>query len=136
VLVQPVTVNRFEGTQRLDQQVNISNEKQVALSPAVAALAGRFLDSPASPDELLKHASVDVPASSQILQIHYADPIPRTAWCIPPGHDAEFVWRMEDVLEVYTRRYDPSLSMRAPKGWSGNWHSLTAAEPETRRPKW
>ena len=28
-------------------------------------------------------------------------------WCIPPEHDAEFVWRMEDVLEVYTRPYDP-----------------------------
>src|SRR6266496_2510225 len=29
-------------------------------------------------------------------------------WCIPPEHDAEFVWRMEDVLAVYTRASDPS----------------------------
>jgi hypothetical protein len=28
-------------------------------------------------------------------------------WCIPPEHDAEFVWRMEDVLAVYIRSYDP-----------------------------
>src|SRR5207247_11311459 len=28
-------------------------------------------------------------------------------WCIPPEHDAEFVWRMEDVLGVSTRPYDP-----------------------------
>src|SRR5215204_4260975 len=28
-------------------------------------------------------------------------------WCIPPEQDAEFCWRMEDVLEVYTRPYDP-----------------------------
>lgn len=28
-------------------------------------------------------------------------------WSIPPKQDAEFVWRMEDVLEVYTRPYDP-----------------------------
>jgi hypothetical protein len=28
-------------------------------------------------------------------------------WCIPPEADAEFVWRMEDVLAVYTRAYDP-----------------------------
>src|SRR4029450_6992306 len=28
-------------------------------------------------------------------------------WCIPPEHDAEFVWRMEDVLAVYTRPYAP-----------------------------
>jgi hypothetical protein len=28
-------------------------------------------------------------------------------WCIPPEQDTEFVWRMEDVLGVYTRPYDP-----------------------------
>jgi hypothetical protein len=27
-------------------------------------------------------------------------------WSIPPKQNAEFVWRMEDVLEVYTRPYD------------------------------
>jgi transposase len=27
---------------------------------------------------------------------------------IPPEKSGEFVWRMEDVLEVYTRPYDPS----------------------------
>jgi hypothetical protein len=28
-------------------------------------------------------------------------------WCIPPKANAEFVWRMEDVLEVYKLPYDP-----------------------------
>ena len=28
-------------------------------------------------------------------------------WCIPPHQSAEFVWRMEDVLEVYKRPCDP-----------------------------
>ncbi len=28
-------------------------------------------------------------------------------WCIPPEHNAEFVFHMEDVLEVYQRPYDP-----------------------------
>jgi hypothetical protein len=28
-------------------------------------------------------------------------------WCIPPNANAEFVWRMEDVLEVYKLPYDP-----------------------------
>ncbi len=28
-------------------------------------------------------------------------------WCIPPQQDAEFVARMEDVLQVYSRPYDP-----------------------------
>lgn len=28
-------------------------------------------------------------------------------WCIPPEASAEFVYAMEDVLEVYHRPYDP-----------------------------
>lgn len=28
------------------------------------------------------------------------------SWVIPPGQDARFVWKMEQVLEVYTRPYD------------------------------
>ncbi len=28
-------------------------------------------------------------------------------WCLPPKQSAEFVFHMEDVLEVYRRRYDP-----------------------------
>jgi len=28
-------------------------------------------------------------------------------WCLPKKHDGEFVWRMEDVLEVYHRPCDP-----------------------------
>lgn len=27
-------------------------------------------------------------------------------WCIPPKQNAEFVWRMEDILSVYSRPYD------------------------------
>ena len=27
-------------------------------------------------------------------------------WCIPPQANAEFVWKMEDVLDVYTLPYD------------------------------
>jgi len=30
-------------------------------------------------------------------------------WCIPEAN-AEFVWHMEDVLDVYTRPYDPARS--------------------------
>jgi hypothetical protein len=28
-------------------------------------------------------------------------------WCLPPAADAEFVWRMEDGLDVYQRPDDP-----------------------------
>lgn len=29
-------------------------------------------------------------------------------WCIPPAANAEFVWHMEDVLDVYQRPADPA----------------------------
>ena len=29
-------------------------------------------------------------------------------WCIPPKENAEFAWKMEDVLDVYKRPYDPN----------------------------
>jgi hypothetical protein len=29
-------------------------------------------------------------------------------WCIPPQADAEFVWHMEDVLDIYKLPYDPA----------------------------
>jgi len=32
-------------------------------------------------------------------------------WCIPPKANAEFVWKMEDVLDVYKRPYDPNRPM-------------------------
>ena len=79
VLVQPVSINRFEGTQRLDQQVNMGNEKQIAVSSAVAVMAGRVLNSPAPPSQLLEHVSVNVPTDSQVLEISYSDPVPQTA---------------------------------------------------------
>ena len=28
-------------------------------------------------------------------------------WCVPPEADAEYVWRMEDVIQTYLRPYDP-----------------------------
>lgn len=32
----------------------------------------------------------------------------REPWCIPPEANADFVWHMEDVLDVYQRPYDPA----------------------------
>ena len=29
-------------------------------------------------------------------------------WCVPPKVDAEYVWRMEDVIQTYLRPYDPA----------------------------
>ena len=32
-------------------------------------------------------------------------------WCIPPKHNAEFVFHMENVLEAYHRPYDPRFPL-------------------------
>src|SRR2546427_3027120 len=29
-------------------------------------------------------------------------------WCIPPQADADYVWRMEDVIQTYLLPYDPA----------------------------
>jgi len=33
----------------------------------------------------------------------------KTCWCIPPVQNAEFVAKMEDILEVYALPYDPEV---------------------------
>ena len=43
----------------------------------------------------------------QVLKKNELKPWLTKRWCIPPTAHGEFVWRMEDVLEVYTRPYDP-----------------------------
>jgi hypothetical protein len=30
------------------------------------------------------------------------------SWCVPPDADADYVWRMEDVIQTYMRPYDPN----------------------------
>jgi hypothetical protein len=35
-------------------------------------------------------------------------------WCIPPDANAEFVWRMEDVLAVYVFA-EPKVQRRAER---------------------
>ncbi len=38
-------------------------------------------------------------------------------WCIPPDANPEFVWKMEDVLEVYRRPYDPLRPVVCMETW-------------------
>jgi polysaccharide biosynthesis transport protein len=79
VLVRAITTNAFDPGQRIDQQLNMFNQRQLAQSQPVAALAAKTLGSTATPEQLLEHVSVDVPANSQVLRIHYRDPVPLSA---------------------------------------------------------
>jgi polysaccharide biosynthesis transport protein len=79
VLVRAITTNAFDPGQRVDQQLNMFNQRQLAESEPVAMLAAKYLGTHAAPEQLLRHVAVDVPANSQIIKIHYSDPVPLTA---------------------------------------------------------
>jgi capsular exopolysaccharide synthesis family protein len=79
VLVRAITTNAFDPGQRVDQQLNMFNQRQLAQSEPVAAVAARSLQTTITPAQLLEHVRVDVPANSQILRIHYRDTVPLTA---------------------------------------------------------
>lgn len=78
ILIRPITSDQFGGQVRPDL-LNMTNEQQVVLSTPVAAKVVAALHASETPEELLKRVSVDVPAKSQILEIHFSDPEPRTA---------------------------------------------------------
>ena len=44
----------------------------------------------------------------QVLNKNELKPWQRQEWCIPPEANAEFVYHMEDVLDVYKRPADPA----------------------------
>jgi len=79
VLVRAITTNAFDPGQRIDQQLNMFNQRQLAQSEPVAALAAKTLKTTATPAQLLEHVNVDVPANSQILRVRYQDTVPLTA---------------------------------------------------------
>jgi polysaccharide biosynthesis transport protein len=79
VLVRAIITNPFDPGQRVDQQLNMFDQRQLAMSEPVAAVAAKSLRTTATPAELLEHVKVDVPANSQILRIKYRDTVPLTA---------------------------------------------------------
>ena len=79
VLVRAITTNAFDPGSRVDQQLNMFNQRQLAQSEPVAAVAAKSLKTTATPAQLLEHVKVDVPANSQILRVKYRDTVPLTA---------------------------------------------------------
>ena len=79
VLVRAITTNAFDPSQRVDQQLNMFNQRQLVTSEPVAAVAAKELGTTATPDQLIKHVTADVPANSQIIRIHYRDTVPLSA---------------------------------------------------------
>jgi hypothetical protein len=47
----------------------------------------------------------------QVLAENILKPWLKKEWCIPPEHNAEFVYHMEDVLDIYQRPADPKYPL-------------------------
>jgi hypothetical protein len=73
----------------------------------------------------------------QVLKKNQLKPWLTKRWVIPPRASGAFVWRMEDVLEVYTRPYDPKRPLVClDKGSKQLLADTRAPEPVApRRPR-
>ena len=47
----------------------------------------------------------------RILKKNELNPLLKKMWCIPPDQNSAFVAAMEDVLELYSRHYDPKIPL-------------------------
>lgn len=57
-------------------------------------------------EEVVSHETI-----RQVLNDNELKPWLREEWCIPPKSDADFVYHMEDVLDVYQRPADPRFPL-------------------------
>jgi capsular exopolysaccharide synthesis family protein len=98
VLVSSVAIPSEGGAP--GQLVSMRDEQQVATSMPVARMVAERYGTSTTPEQLLRHVSVDVPKGSRILRITYADPVATTA---RTGADAfalaYLTYRKEAVVE-------------------------------------
>ena len=73
-------------------------------------------------DRLVRDGAADLKANA-------LKPWLKEQWCIPPEANAEFVWHMEDVLDVYTR----PVRSAAPAGLPGRDQPPSAGRRRARR---
>jgi non-specific protein-tyrosine kinase len=109
VLVRAIITNAFDPGSRVDQQLNMFNQRQLAQSEPVAAVAAKALKTTATPAQLLEHVEVDVPANSQILRIKYQDTVPATAQKGADAFAAAYLESREDDARARATTSQKSL---------------------------
>jgi tyrosine-protein kinase len=99
-LIKPTGVNLADlGAGGAIRLISPETEAEVATSQEVALVAAATLGSDATPETLLKHVSVSVPANAQILEMHYSDPLPEKARAGAQAFaDAYLVYRQEQAV--------------------------------------
>jgi capsular polysaccharide biosynthesis protein len=79
VLVSPAGTDANASGGRTKGDINLDTEAQLVKSTAVAVGAKQLLRSPATPDELAKAVTVEVPANTTVLVIAYTGDSPQAA---------------------------------------------------------
>ena len=139
VLVRPLGATSIETGRRPDQIVSMAGEQRIMQSEAVAAIAGRKLGVTATPPELLEHLSVDVPAGSQIIRVHFRAVDPRTAQRGADAFAQAFLaFRKDDVgRRVANSRYSLQRQIAALAAKKAGQNAIAAPDssvtPEQRR---
>ena len=106
-----------------------------------SALGPRTLDATTvdGTDRRIEHRRIGVARNGAPLsKKNELKPWQKSMWCIPPKHNAEFVFHMENVLEVYKRPYDsrfPVICMdELSKQLTIETQTPLKAKPGRRRP--
>jgi transposase len=98
---------------RRDYRRKLDGEQEaqlVALACSAPPLGRRFWTLRLLADRMVELRFVDgisYESIRRLLKKNELKPWLTQRWCVPPEQSGEFVWRMEDVLDVYTRPYDP-----------------------------
>jgi capsular exopolysaccharide synthesis family protein len=88
--------------------INMDTEKGIASSPSVATAAARRLPGSLDPAKLLAHLSVDVPASTEILNFSYSDGSPAVAQARAGAFvQAYLAFRREDAAQALSDQGKP-----------------------------
>jgi polysaccharide biosynthesis transport protein len=100
VLVRPMSLDPLDsGT----DDFTVETEREVVLSSAVARIAARRLGAP-SPQGLLEHVEVEIPAESRVMEIAYSDPDPNRAYMAAGAFaDAYLEFRTRQALNAALR---------------------------------
>jgi succinoglycan biosynthesis transport protein ExoP len=100
VLVRPMSLDPLDSAA---DDFSVETEREVVLSSAVARIAARRLGAP-SPQALLEHVEVDIPAESRVMEIAYSDPDPNRAYMASAAFaDAYLEFRTRQALNAALR---------------------------------
>lgn len=108
VLVSPVATPSQDGGSGLS--VNMRDERQLARSLPVARIVADRFHTSATPEQLLRHVSIQVPQGSRILRITYSDPVGATARTGADAFAVAYLAYRKEAVARYARSLVANLT--------------------------